>query len=184
MYTTRVRRHVRATPSAVYRALLDPAAIARWRVPGGMSCHVHEFDARQGGTFRVSLSYETPDGVGKSAARTDTYRGHFARLAEDAEVVEVLEFESARPELAGPMTMTTTLAAADGGTDVEIVHEGVPDAVPTAQNELGMRMALDNLAALVEDDPDLCREARPGRRDQGGGSRSSDMPVSSRGRAK
>jgi uncharacterized protein YndB with AHSA1/START domain len=118
-----------------------------------MSCHVHEFDAREGGTFRVSLTYDSPDGVGKSAARTDTYHGHFARLVPGALVVEVLEFESDRSELRGPMTMTTTLTASDGGTEVEIVHEGVPDAIPAEQNELGMRLALANLAALVESAP-------------------------------
>jgi uncharacterized protein YndB with AHSA1/START domain len=61
-----------------------------------------------------------------------------------------LEFETADPELRGMMTMTTTLTESDGGTDVRIVHEGVPDSVAVADNELGTRMALDNLAKLVE----------------------------------
>jgi uncharacterized protein YndB with AHSA1/START domain len=146
MYTTRMSRHVAASPSAVYRALLDPEAVAKWRVPGGMTSHVHEFDPREGGRFRVSLSYDEPGQAGK----TDTYHGHFARLVPDARVVEVLEFETADPALGGQMTMTTTLTEAAGGTDVLVVHEGIPDQVPVADNELGTRMALDSLARLVE----------------------------------
>ncbi|MFD4610571.1 SRPBCC family protein [Streptomyces sp. NPDC058440] len=152
MYATRVSRRVRATPAAVYRALTDPEAVARWRVPDGMTAHVHEFDAREGGTFRVSLSYDEPGARGKSGVRTDTYRGHFARLVPGRLVVEVLAFETDEDSLHGTMTMTTSLAEADGGTEVVIVHEGIPDEVPRADNELGTRMALDNLARLVESD--------------------------------
>ena len=150
MYTTRMSRHVAAPPSAVYRALLDPEAVAKWRVPGGMTSQVHEFDPHEGGRFRVSLSYDAPGQAGKSAARTDTYHGHFARLVPDAQVVEVLEFETADPALGGQMTMTTTLTEEADGTDVLVVHEGIPDQVPVADNELGTRMALDSLARLVE----------------------------------
>jgi hypothetical protein len=67
-------------------------------------------------------------------------------------VVEVLEFETGDPTLSGTMTMTTTLTDADGGTDVLVVHEGIPDGVPAADNETGTRMALANLARLVEAD--------------------------------
>ncbi len=138
-----------APRSAVYRALLDVDAIAKWRVPVGISSRVHEFDAREGGSFRISLSYDAPDRTGKSASGTDTYHGHFARLVPDERVVEVLEFETADPALAGTMTMTTTLTDADGGTDILVVHEGIPDDVPAADNETGTRMALANLARLV-----------------------------------
>ncbi|MFF6783593.1 SRPBCC domain-containing protein [Streptomyces sp. NPDC012510] len=153
MYSTRVSRHLTAPRPAVYRALLDPEAIARWRVPAGMSSQVHEFDAREGGRFRVSLTYDVPTGAGKSASHTDTYHGRFTKLVPDQEVVEVLEFETEDPALRGTMTMTTTLTDADdGGTDVLMLHEGIPDAVPPADNETGTRMALENLARLVEAD--------------------------------
>ncbi|MFJ8050635.1 SRPBCC domain-containing protein [Streptomyces luteogriseus] len=153
MYTSRVSGHVDAPCAAVYRALVSAEAIARWRVPTGMRAEVHEFDAREGGRFRVSLTYEAPDASGKSAAHTDTYHGHFARLVPDEQVVEVLEFETADPALGGAMTLTTTLTDAEGGgTDVLMVHEGLPDAVPAADNETGTRMALENLARLVEAD--------------------------------
>jgi len=141
---------VNAPRPAVYQAFLDADAVAEWRVPDGMTSHVHEFEAREGGEFRVSLTYDAPDRTGKSAPHTDTYHGHFVRLVPDEQVVEVFEFETADPALAGTMTITTTLTDAGGGTDVLIVHEGIPDIVPAADNETGTRMALANLAKLVE----------------------------------
>lgn len=150
MYSTQVSQLVKAPRSAVYRALLDPAAVAKWRVPTGMSGHVHEFDAREGGSLRVSLTYETSDNTGKSTAHTDTYHGHFVRIVPDQQVVEVVEFETDDPALRGAMTMTTTLTDADGGTEVVVVHDGIPDAIPAEDNETGTRIALANLARLVE----------------------------------
>jgi uncharacterized protein YndB with AHSA1/START domain len=150
VYSTRVSRRVNAPRSAVYRALLDADAVARWRVPVGMTSEVHEFDPREGGTFRVSLTYDAPGQAGKSASRTDTYHGHFARLIPDRQVVEVIEFETADPALGRPMTLTTTLTDADGGTEILVVHDGIPASVPPSDNETGTRMALANLAALVE----------------------------------
>ncbi|GIJ78674.1 Uncharacterized conserved protein YndB, AHSA1/START domain [Micromonospora phaseoli] len=150
MYSTRISAHVRAERAAVYRALLDPDALVRWRVPDGMSGQVHVFEAREGGAFRVSLSYDAPDGVGKSAPHTDTYHGHFVRLVPGEQVVEVLEFETEDPALRGVMTMTTTLTDVDAGTEVLVVHDGIPDGIAAADNETGTRMALANLARLVE----------------------------------
>jgi uncharacterized protein YndB with AHSA1/START domain len=150
MYSTRITGHVRAPRSAVYRALVDADAIATWRVPDGMTSHVHEFEAREGGSFRVSLTYDMPTDTGKSTEHTDTYHGHFAALVPEEKVVEVFEFEAADPALGGTMTMTTTLTDAGDGTDVLVVHDGIPDAVPAADNETGTRMALAKLAALVE----------------------------------
>ena len=157
MYTTQVGRHVRAPREQVYRALLDPEAIRAWRVPDGMTSQVHEFDAREGGSFRISLTYSDdpagPAGTGKSTAHTDTYRGRFVRLVPDEEVVEEFAFETGDPALAGVMRMTTTLADDAGGTAVVVRHDGIPDRIPAADNETGTRMALANLARLVEDAP-------------------------------
>jgi uncharacterized protein YndB with AHSA1/START domain len=150
VYSTQVSWHVRAPRQAVYRALLDVDAIAAWRVPDGMSSHVHEFDPREGGSFRISLTYDTPGHAGKSAAHTDTYHGRFLRLVPDEQVIEEFEFETDDPDLRSTMTMTTTLTDAGDGTDVLVRHEGVPDRVPAADNETGTRMALANLARLVE----------------------------------
>ncbi|MDQ0371202.1 SRPBCC domain-containing protein [Catenuloplanes indicus] len=149
MYSTRISRLVGAAPAVVYRALTEADAIAAWRVPEGMRGQVHEFEAREGGRFRVSLTYEVPGETGKSAAHTDTYHGRFLRLVPDEQVVETMEFETADPAMRGTMTMTTTLTPATGGTEVTILHEGIPDAIPAADNETGTRTALDNLARYV-----------------------------------
>jgi uncharacterized protein YndB with AHSA1/START domain len=149
VYATRASVHMVASPADVYRALLDPDAIARWRVPDGMTAHVHDFDAREGGAFRISLSYDSPTDAGKSQATSDTYHGRFVRLVPDRVVVEAFEFETDDPALAGEMTMTTSLTPSGGGTEVEIVHDGVPDAVPPGDNEAGTRMALANLEQFV-----------------------------------
>ena len=150
MASTRIRWHLDAPRARVYRALTDAEAVARWKVPTGMTSEVHEFDGREGGGFRISLTYTTPDRTGKSTAHTDTYRGRFVRLVPDEQVVEVDEFETADPALRGEMTITITLADADGGTDLVALHEGLPSGVSTADNETGWREALTRLAALVE----------------------------------
>ena len=150
MSSTRIHRHIRAPRAAVYRALLDPRAVAAWMVPDGMTAHVHAFDPREGGAFRVSLTYDAPTGTGKTTPHTDTYHGRFVRLVPDERVVRVVEFETADPALQGEMTFTIALTDADGGTDLLGVHDGLPRGVAPADNELGWRMALDKLAALVE----------------------------------
>lgn len=151
MSTTRVTRHLRAPRSRVYAALVDGDAVPRWKVPRDMTMKVHSFDGREGGSYRVSLTYLAPDRAGKTTAHTDTYTGRFVRLVPDELVVEVQEFETPDPALAGEMTSTITLTDADdGGTDLVAVHEGVPDAVRAEDNEVGWRESLDRLAELVE----------------------------------
>jgi uncharacterized protein YndB with AHSA1/START domain len=151
MYSTRVTQLVRAPRPAVYGALLHAEAIAKWRVPDNMRSEVHEFDPREGGYFRISLTYTQPGEAGKTSAHTDTYHGYFRRLVANEQVVEELQFETDDEALATPMTMTITLADAEGGgTEVVMLHEGVPDSIPKADNETGTRMALEKLARLVE----------------------------------
>jgi uncharacterized protein YndB with AHSA1/START domain len=145
-----VSRRIDAPRRAIYRALLDARSVARWKVPDGMTSHVHEFDGSPGGAIRVSLTYDAPTQTGKTDAHTDTYRGHFAKLVENERVVEVLEFETADPAMSGEMTVTTTLTDADGATNVLIEHDGLPAGVSATDNETGTRMALARLAALVE----------------------------------
>jgi uncharacterized protein YndB with AHSA1/START domain len=149
--STRISRHVNAPRARVYRTLLDARAVATWKVPTGMSCHVHSFDTREGGAFRISLTYNAPTGTGKTTAHTDTYHSRFVKLAPNQQVVEVVEFETTDPTLQGEMTITTSLTDADGGTDVLAVHEGLPPGVSPSDNEVGWQEALAKLAALVED---------------------------------
>lgn len=150
MSSSRVSRHIKAPREKVYGALLEPAAIAKWKVPNGMICQVHSFEAREGGTFRISLTYDSPTRAGKTTARTDTYHGRFVKLVPNEQVVEVDEFETADPALRGEMTITITLRDVDGGTEVVGVHDGLPPGVSVADNEAGWQMALSKLAALVE----------------------------------
>ena len=150
--STRLIQHVKAPRAKVYRALLDARAVATWMVPNGMTSHVHAFDAHEGGSFRISLTYDTPSGAGKTTAHTDTYHGRFIKLVPNAQVVEVMEFETEDAAMRGEMTVTFTLTDADGGTDVLGVHENLPPGVAPADNETGWRMALEKLARLVEAD--------------------------------
>jgi len=115
-----------------------------------MTSHILEFTAREGGSFRISLTYDRPTGTGKTTDQTDTYHGHFVKLVPNEQVIEVLEFETDDPALQGEMTITFTLTNAEGGADVLGVHENLPPGVSPADNETGWRMALDKLAALVE----------------------------------
>jgi uncharacterized protein YndB with AHSA1/START domain len=141
---------VKAPRAEVYAALVDPGAVARWKAPSGMRCEVHAFEARVGGTLRVSLTYDVPTEVGKTTAQTDTYSGRFVELVPNERVVEVDEFETTDPRLRGEMKITITLVDADGGTLVTGLHEGLPPGVSTADNEAGWESALARLAALVE----------------------------------
>ena len=150
MSSTRINRRVNAPRAKVYRALLDASAVAKWMVPPGMTSHVHEFEPREGGAIRISLTYAEPTGTGKTTAHTDTYHGRFVKLVPDEQMVEVVEFETENPAMRGEMTISITLADADGGTEVLAVHDGLPSAVPPADNELGWRQSLERLAALVE----------------------------------
>jgi uncharacterized protein YndB with AHSA1/START domain len=150
MSSTRISRHVNAPRPAVYRAFLDARAIATWMVPNGMTSHVHTLEPREGGAFRISLTYDAPTATGKTTAHADTYHGRFVKLVPNEQVVEVVEFETADPAMRGEMTITISLADADGGTDILAVHDGLPPGLSPADNEIGWQMSLAKLAALVE----------------------------------
>ncbi len=146
---TRLGQHLAAPRSAVYRALLDPGAVAKWMVPDGMSSHVHEFDAREGGRFRITLTYDAPTGTGKSTPHSDTYHGRFVTLVPDELVVEVIGFETEDPAMRGEMTVTMRLSDAEEGTDLVAVHDNLPPGLSPADNELGWRLSLGKLAKRV-----------------------------------
>lgn len=150
--STCLTQHIDAPRAAVYRALLDAHAVATWMVPDDMTSHVQAFEPREGGAFRISLTYDSPTGTGKTSAHTDTYHGRFVRLVPDEQVVEALEFETDNVSMRGEMTVTFTLTDADGGTDVLVVHDNLPPGLSPADNEIGWRMSLEKLAQLVEAD--------------------------------
>ena len=150
MSTTRVVKHIRGSRQRVYRALLDPESVRQWMVPDHMTSRIHSFDAREGGTFRISLTYDMPSTAGKTNAQTDAFHGRFVRLVPDTEVVEAVEFETSDPAMQGEMTITYTLADEEGGTELVGVHENLPPGVSPADNQLGWSMSMDKLARLVE----------------------------------
>ena len=119
-------------------------------VPTGMTSHVHAFDGREGGSFRISLTYVAPSESGKTTSHTDTFHGRFVKLVPNEKVVEVLEFETADPAMAGEMTITFTLSDSDGGTDLTGSQDGLPPGASITDSETGWRMSLAKLAALVE----------------------------------
>src|SRR5690242_10718943 len=130
-----------------------PTRLPKWKVPAGMTCRVHAFDPREGGEFRVSLTYtdRNADTRGKTTAITDAYHGRLLQLVPDQKIVELLEFETADRHLRGQMSITTTLTDdAAGGTDLVAVHDRLPPGLSPAQNEAGWRAALAKLAALLE----------------------------------
>jgi uncharacterized protein YndB with AHSA1/START domain len=119
-------------------------------VPAGMTSHVHEYDGREDGSLRISLTYDAPTSGGKTTALTDTFHGRFTKVVADTEVVQVIEFETDDPTMQGEMTITYLLADADGGTVVTGVHEYLPPGLSVADNELGWSMSMEKLAELVE----------------------------------
>ena len=148
--STRISFHVKASRERVYSALIDADAIKMWKFPVGMTCHVHSFEGYEGGSFRISLTYEAPTGIGKTTEHTDTYHGRFVKLVPNERVVEVDEFETEDTELQGEMTITVMLSDAGDGTDILAIHDGLPPKLSIADNKEGWRMALTKLAALVE----------------------------------
>lgn len=124
--------------------------VSKWKVPTGMTIHVHNFDAREGGLYRISLTYDNPTSIGKTTAHTDTYHGHFVKIVPNEQIVEMIEFETEDPTLQGEMKVTTTLTDAGNGTEIIAVHEELPSGLSTIDNEVGWREALAKLAALVE----------------------------------
>ncbi len=145
-----VSRRIAAPIGSVYAALVDPRAVERWRAPDGMTCRVHEFDARVGGTIRASVNHRDGRETGKSGVATDTYQGWFVDLDPERRVVEALEFETTDPAMSGGFTVTTTLTDFDGRTEVTVVYTGLPAGIDPVENGVGTAMALAKLAALVE----------------------------------
>lgn len=150
MSSTRLSRRIKADRSTVFEALLDRDAVQHWMVPDGMTSHIHTFDGREGGTFRISLTYDDGENTGKTSSRTDTFHGRFVRVVPDSEVVQIVEFETDDPAIQGAMTITYLLQDRDGETEVIGTHENLPPGVSATDNELGWAMSMDKLARLVE----------------------------------
>lgn len=139
--TVRLHRVLRAPPSRVYRAFLEPAALVRWMAPYGFTAEVHEMDARVGGGYRMSF---TNFGTGA----THAFGGRYVELVPDRLIRYTDAFEN--PGLPGEMSMRVTLREVLGGTDLQIEQAGLPAVIPVEMCMLGWQESLEQLARLVE----------------------------------
>jgi uncharacterized protein YndB with AHSA1/START domain len=144
-------RLIRASAEAIYRAFMNPKAMAAWRPPEGMTMRVDAFDPRRGGEFRLVLEYEgETHAPGKSGERTDIVHGRFGEIFPDRRIVEHVEFQSDDPAFAGTMTVTTTMNPVEGGTEVTIRCDDVPEGITEADHVGGIASSLAKLARFVE----------------------------------
>ena len=150
--STRISRIINAPRRVIYQAFLDPAALVLRLPPQGMTGRVFEFDAREGGSYRMALTHVEPDhsARGKTSEHTDVFRGQFLELVQDQRIVQRVEFETTDPAFAGAMTITWTLSDVPGGTDVAVLCENAPAGIRPSDHETGMRSSLENLAAFTE----------------------------------
>ncbi|SFC33502.1 SRPBCC family protein [Tropicimonas isoalkanivorans] len=139
--TIRLHRVLAASPEKVYRAFLEPDALAKWLPPDGFACTVHEFEPNAGGRFRMSFRNFT---TGDSHA----FGGSFVELTPGERVRYTDAFDD--PNLPGEMQVTVTIVPVSVGADVQIVQEGVPDLIPAEACYLGWQQSLDNLKRLIE----------------------------------
>jgi uncharacterized protein YndB with AHSA1/START domain len=147
--TDQASRVVAAPPERVYAAFVDPAALLAWLPPGGMTGRFDRFDARPGGSYRLTLTY--PDaGAGKTTADSDVVEARFVDVVPNVRVVQAVDFVSDDPAFAGTMIMTWAVAATETGTRVEIRADDVPDGISAEDHAAGLASSLANLAAFVE----------------------------------
>lgn len=139
--TVRLHRVLRAKPERVYRAFLDAAALAKWLPPYGFTCTVHQMEAKVGGTFRMSFTNFTT-GHGHS------FGGEYRELVPFDRIRYTDKFDD--PNLPGELQTTVTLKPVSCGTDLSVVQEGVPEAIPLEMCYLGWQESLAQLATLVE----------------------------------
>lgn len=138
--TIRFHRVIAAKPEKVYRAFIEPDAMASWLPPYGFVCTVHEMDAKVGGGYRMSFRNFT-------TGSSHSFRGHYIELAPGKRLVYTDKFDD--PNLPGEMKVTVALKAVSVGTEMTIEQEGVPDVIPPEACYLGWQDSLDKLAKLV-----------------------------------
>ena len=141
--TVRLHRVLRATPDRVYRAFLDADAMVKWLPPNGFTGKMHHLDAKVGGTFKMSFTnFTTKQG--------HSFGGEYLELVPNAKIRYTDKFDD--PNLPGVIQVTVSLKAVSCGTDLNVVQEGIPDAIPVEMCYLGWQDSLIQLAMLVEPD--------------------------------
>jgi uncharacterized protein YndB with AHSA1/START domain len=139
--TVRLHRVLRSTPERVYRAFLDADAMSKWLPPNGFTGKVHHMDARVGGTYRMSFTNFT-------SGKSHSFGGDYLELVPNEKIRHTDKFDD--PNLPGEMVVTVTLKKVLVGTEMNIVQEGIPDAIPAEACVLGWQESLTLLAKLVE----------------------------------
>jgi uncharacterized protein YndB with AHSA1/START domain len=139
--TVRLHRVLTTQPDKVYRAFIEADALAKWLPPNGFTCTVHHIDAKLGGAFRMSFRNFT-------TGASHSFGGEYQELVPSQRLRYTDKFDD--PNLPGEIQVTVTLTKVSVGTEVNIVQEGIPDAIPTEACYLGWQDSLRNLASLVE----------------------------------
>ena len=139
--TVRLHRVLRAAPEKIYRAFLDPDAMAKWLPPNGFTGKVHHMDAKVGGTYRMSFTNFT-------SGHSHSFGGAYLELVPHERIRHTDTFDD--PNLPGEMQTTISLRQVSVGTEVNIVQEGIPEAIPSEACYLGWQESLTLLAQLVE----------------------------------
>ncbi len=139
--TVRLHRVLRAPAAKIYRAFLEPDALARWLPPYGFTASVHHLEAKVGGTYRMSFRNF---GTGQA----HSFGGQYQELVPNERIRYTDHFDD--PNLKGEMRATITLQKVTCGTELSIVQEGLPAAIPVEMCYLGWQESLQQLAHLVE----------------------------------
>jgi len=139
--TVRLHRVLTAPPEKVYRAFLDPDAMARWLPPNGFTGKVHSSDTKVGGRYKMSFTNFT-------TGTTISFGGEYRELVPAERLRYTDNFDD--PNLPGEIQVTVTLKKTSVGTELNIVQEGLPDVIPLEACYLGWQESLQNLAKLVE----------------------------------
>src|SRR5687767_1003179 len=149
---TRTSRVIRARPEELYQAFIDPAALVEWLPPAEMTGAIHQFDARVGGGYRMSLYYPANEQVfrGKTAEKEDVVNVRFVELSPSRRIVEAVSFDTTDPALLGEMTLTVTFDEVSGGTDVTLLFRNLPPGLRPEDNDTGARLSLEQLARRFE----------------------------------
>ena len=141
--TVRLHRVLRAAPEQVYRAFLQPDAMSKWLPPFGFTCTVHRMDPKIGGTFKMSF-------CNFSTGNSHSFGGEYQELVPNELIRYTDKFDD--PNLPGEMRVTASLKEVSCGTELSIVQEGIPEAIPPEMCYLGWQESLVQLAQLVEPD--------------------------------
>jgi uncharacterized protein YndB with AHSA1/START domain len=149
---TSTSRTIKARPEELYEAFMDPAALVAWLPPAEMTGEIHEFDARVGGGYRMSLHYPPNERSfrGKTSASEDMFNVRFVELAPARRIVEAVDFVTADPAFLGEMTIEVTFEEVSGGTEVTILCKNLPPGLRAEDNEAGSRLSLEQLARRFE----------------------------------